>query len=152
METRILATARPVRLGVAPTRTALEPAAASRTLAARAAALPQGNRLYLLIRGLSVEEDPGVVYQLYLDLPPQANPADHAALYVGSINFYGVPPGSNADRVFQSIDVTDTVRGLHTDGRLTGTTTVTFLPAGTPVPGASAGIASVEIVERRAGP
>jgi tyrosinase len=147
MEKRVLAAARPVVLGDAPTQVALAPITADETLASRAASLRQGRRLYLLIRGLRVDVDPGVIYNVYLDLPARAKPAANDRRHIGIINFYGVPPGSSPDRVFFSFDITDAARTLLGRKSLPDTTTVTFYPGSQAAKGASVTVARVEIVE-----
>jgi tyrosinase len=148
METRVLiSAAKPIVLGAAPTRIALAPVVRGETVASRAASLRPGRRLYLLIRGLRVDTEPGVIYHVYLNLPAGAKPADYDPRHVGIINFYGVPAGSSPDRVFQSFDITDAVRTLRAKGLLGNGTTVTFHPAGQAASGAKASVVRVEVVE-----
>jgi tyrosinase len=147
MEKRVLAAARPVVLGSAPTRVALAPIVTDETLASRTVLLRQGRRLYLLIRGLRVDADPGVIYNVYLDLPARAKPVANDRRHIGIINFYGVPPGSSPDRVFFSFDITEAVRTLRSRKSLPDTTTVTFYPGGQAASGASVTVARLEITE-----
>jgi hypothetical protein len=123
---------KPVVLGAAPARVAVSlPKARS------------ARRLYVVVRGLRVDADPGVLYHLYLDLPAGAKPAANDPRFIGTINFYGVPPNASPDRAFFSFDITDAARKL----RSRKDTTVTFVPGGPAAPGAKVTIARVEITE-----
>jgi len=123
---------KPVVLGAAPTRVAVSlPKAKS------------SRRLYVVIRGLRVDVDPGVLYHLYLDLPAGAKPAANDPRFIGTINFYGVPPNASPDRAFFTFDITDSARKL----RSKKDTTITFVPGGPAAPGAKVTIARVEITE-----
>lgn len=125
---------KPIVLGAAPVRA---------TVALPKKASTSGRRLYLVIRGLRVDADPGVIYHVYLDLPAGAKPATNDPRHVGTINFYGVPPGSSPDRAFFSFDITDAARKLKSRKD----TTVTFVPGGPAAPGAKVTIARLEVTE-----
>ena len=83
----------PLTLGTGPVVTPL--AGTGPGLAARLDALPPGHSLYLLVRGLTAHQPPGVIYTAYLDLPAGANPTEKDPHLLGYINFYGArPPGA----------------------------------------------------------
>jgi len=116
METRVVASAaKPVELSAAPTTVKLAPAAKARA----------GRRLYLVVRGLRVDQDPGVLYHVYF-----------GRKLVGSINFYGVPPAAGPDRVYYSFDVPKDAGSV-----------VTIVPEAPVAAGAKASIAHLELVE-----
>ena len=115
METRVVAkAAKPVELRAAPTTVKLAPVTRA-----------SGRALHLVVRGLRVDEDPGVVYHVYV-----------GQKVVGSINFYGVPPGASPDRIFYSFDVPNDA------GRV-----VWFVPVAPVAAGAKASIARLELIE-----
>jgi hypothetical protein len=142
-----LARAGKVELGAKPTVVTLDvPGIASRIDAL-------GSRqLYLILRGLHASQPPGVLYHLYLNLPPGAAPAGDDPRHVGVVNFYAAPTGDAAaadpERIFYSFDITEAVRALRARNQLRAPLTVTFYPAGSPDPGAKAIVSRVELVEQ----
>ena len=79
------ATATQVKLNV----TAPSPAFAAAAVGGRVASVRPGGRVYLVARQLKAKAQPGVVYELYLDLPPNPTPQQKIDRYVGAINFFG---------------------------------------------------------------
>jgi hypothetical protein len=144
----VLAIAGPVELGATPARISLTPTAgAGGNLASQLAALGPGRHLYLVLRDLRATEQPGVLYHLYLDLPPLplgGTPAEDDPRHVGSLNFYNATPVSNPG-FFQSYDISDAMRGLARRKMLSDATTVTILPFGTPAEGARPVIGWIEL-------
>ena len=117
--------------------------------------LPAGHRLYLVLKGLSATQPPGVVYHLYLELPPGATPAENDPRYVGTFNFFNFVPLPDADRSARdastpaySFDVTDIVRTLQARGLLGDSISVTIVPGGRPANGAKAVIGEIALVEQ----
>jgi hypothetical protein len=125
-------------LGKGPTRVAI-------TLAENRSALATdpGRRLHLVVRGLRAETQPGVLYHLYLDLPPGTKPSGDDPRYLGSINFFNAHAGQPA---LFSFDVTDVVRNLRERRLLRPETTITIIPMDTPE--ASVVIGAIELVEQ----
>ena len=138
--------AKPLRFEVERVKLAVEPA----TRAALAAVAPPavgGPRVVVTVEGVSADEPPGLLYAVYLNLPP----GDPAALsaqereqhYVGSIDFFGK---TRADRkagahahggeTFDArLDATRTVARLRQAGRWNpDALTVTVLPLATAPP------------------
>jgi hypothetical protein len=145
----------PVALGPGPVVVSLAPVGKSLD-----AATP-GRSLYLVVRGLTATEAPGVLYAVYLDLPAGTKPAANDPRQVGIIQFYNArPPGAanapdaespvntDAEKVFFSFDVTPVVRALRQRGQLTPRTTLTLIPDGVPVPTAKALVGHLELVEQ----
>jgi tyrosinase len=106
-------------------------------------------KVYLAVDNLTTDAQPGVGYDIYLDLPKDASPQVAESHYVGSIGFFHAHPtegghtGHSAGDVF---DITQLAANLAQDGKLTPQPTVTIVPAGKPVPGAGAAIGSFRIV------
>lgn len=156
MPMKILAkNAAPVTLGAGPVVVSL--ASSGKSLDA----LTPGRSLYLVVRGLTATEQPGVLYSVYLDLPAGAKPAENDPRKVGILDFYSArPPGApNApdaespvnrddEKVFFSFNITPAVRALRQRGQLTDRTTLTLIPEGAPVPAGKAVIGHLELVEQ----
>jgi hypothetical protein len=128
-----------VTLGAQPTRVTLK----GPSVASRAESLSRGSRLFLVIGGLRADRDPGVTYDVYLDLPARATAAQRTRHYAGNVHFYSADPHF-------SFDITDLARALRKAGALREATTLTFVPDGKAV--GSAFIDRIEIVEERAAP
>ena len=149
----------PVALGAGPVAVTLAPA--GQPLSQQLESLAPGKSLYLVVRGLTATEAPGVLYSVYLDLPAGARPAENDPHKVGIIHFFNArPPGAanapdaespvntDAEKVFFSFDVTPAVRALRERGGLQEATTLTFIPDGQPVPSARAVVGHLELVEQ----
>lgn len=137
MSGEVLATAAPgaVPLNGPATRVTLAPVPGTENLGGRLTALVRDRRLFLVLDDLRAEVQPGIVYEIYLGLPPGAVADD--AHFVGTLNFFAVAPPNKTPKS-RSYDVTRTVgmllsRGLPDDGLA-----VTIIPAaGAPAPGAA---------------
>jgi tyrosinase len=149
----------PVSLGIGPVVVPL--ADAGKPLAARVDTLAPGRSLYLVVRGLTAVEPPGVLYGIYLDLPAGAKPGVNDPRRAGIINFYGArPPGAanapdaespvntDAEKVFFSFDLTPMAQALRQRGQLAERTTLTLIPEGVPTPTAKALVGHLELVEQ----
>jgi hypothetical protein len=109
--------------------------------------LATGQRIYLVFRNPHAAAPPGVVYHFYLDLPPGIHPAGGDPRYVGALNFYAFtnPAGREKGR-FHSFDVTPIAIDLKLRDLLTADTTVTIVPAGSPL--ANATIDQIELIRQ----
>ncbi|HVT16093.1 MAG TPA: hypothetical protein VHQ90_07950 [Thermoanaerobaculia bacterium] len=149
----------PVALGAGPIVVPL--ASAGKSLAAQLDAMPPGHSLYLLVRGLTAEEAPGVLYSVYLDLPAGITPSENDPRRVGIIDFYNArrpgaanasdaasPVNTDAEKVFFSFDITPVVRELRRRGQLAERKTLTLIPEGVPIPTAKPRIGHLELVEQ----
>jgi tyrosinase len=98
-------------------------------LASRLSSLAPAERIYLVLRDMATQDQPGVLYHIYLDLPAGSSaPAKDDPHYVGLLNFYNArAEGSPA--VFRSFEVTDLLRNLQKQGLLSDQTTVTIIPS-----------------------
>jgi hypothetical protein len=150
MESRIVAAAaKAVALPEGEVTVALR-ASGQRTLAARVDALRAGRHLFLVAGDLRADEQPGVVYQVYLDLPRDGNASDRGGRHVGYVNFYNAQVGSVRGSAENELtfDITEVVRNLRKRGQLPDSTTVTLVPDGKPAARANAVIGRIEIVEQ----
>jgi len=122
----------------------------------RGAAIPQQGAggpvsYYVVIEGLNVDRQPGVLYNLYLNLPEAASDATSASHLIGSLNFFGsmsheMGVGTHATiNRFVSFDITPLVQRLGTQA-VSGDLHVTVAPAGTPQNEAQPKLASLKIV------
>jgi tyrosinase len=128
-------------------------AAGGTALTARVDALPIEKQLYLTIRNYRADQQPGVIYDIYLDLPPAGAPNGGEGHYVGSLNFFGVVPhdgheSHTASAAVMTFDITDLSRRLKSEGQLTNTPTVTIVPAGAPAEDSKPVIGEITIVEQ----
>jgi hypothetical protein len=117
--------------------------------------LGPGRHLHLVLNGLSAAEPPGVIYYLYLDLPPGATPAEDDPHYVGAFNFFSFVPLPDAERsaaagsmTAYSYDVTAVARTLQRRGLLRDPLSATIVPGGRPTIGARVVIGEIALVER----
>jgi len=106
---------------------------------------------YVVVEGLKVDRQPGVVYNLYLNLPDGASDAASSTHLIGSINFFGVMSSNMSDAAhsmsnrFVSFDITPLVQRLGAQA-VSGDLHVTIAPAGTPQGEAQPTLASLKIV------
>jgi hypothetical protein len=144
---RIVLGGRPVRVVLA------GPRASAASLRALLQNLGSGEHLGLLLNGLSAAEPPGIVYDLYLDLPPGATPAEDDPHYVGTFNFFNFVPLPGVERGVAStsvpaysFDITEVARTLQQRGLLRDPLTATIVPGGMPAIGARAVIGEIALV------
>jgi hypothetical protein len=141
----------PVKLGPAPIRLTLAPPSAAEepTLSLALKALKPDEHLYLVIRDLRASGPPGVPYDVYLDLPPGAQPKPEDAHIVGTLNFYNsVGALASNPGFFYSFDVTEIARSLQARNLLGSRTTVTIAPSGVPEANAEAVLGRIELVKK----
>jgi hypothetical protein len=98
-------------------------------LASRLGSLAQGEHIYLVLREMTTQQQPGVLYHIYLDLPAgTTTPGKDDPHFVGVLNFYNARSEASPD-LFRSFDVTDLLRNLQKQGLLSDQTTVTIIPS-----------------------
>jgi tyrosinase len=121
-------------------------------VSARVATVQQNRKVYLVAKGLGTNEQPGVVYQIYLALPQGVAPTPDAPYYVGSLNFFNATGGgakpARPDPRFYSFDVTDLLKDLQSRKSLGDTVTVMIVPADKPRASAKPMIAEIALVEQ----
>ena len=135
-----------VELGAAPTTVPMTAVAAQASLRALApgAGRSAAGRVVLSLRELQAQRDPGMTYEVFVDLPLGAPPEVADQHYVGLINFFGVAAssghGGHGGRDVE-LDVTDVISRLNSSGRLLDRTAITLVPVGTPAPSSAPAIA-----------
>ncbi len=145
-------------LGAGPVRVNLEPAPAPEgvagALSERVKSLAAEKKLYLVLRGLRAEAQPGVLYHVYLDLP-EATPLEKGKPhYVGAINFFDATAhGDHEGAVeakgtpkFFGLNVTSIAKSLQERGLLTEKPALTIAPSGTPAEDAKPVIGEISLV------
>lgn len=147
---KILATAgAPVKLGAGAVTVNLSPASSKEDLVSALKGLKPTEHLYVVLRDIRAAQEPGVIYDVYLDLPSGAQPGQSDAHAIGTLNFYnsvGVSAGNPG--FFFSFDITDAARQLQSRNQLKQPTTITISPSGPPAAGAEAVIGRVELVKQ----
>jgi len=146
-----------VRLGSEPVRILLDPVPMAeggrRDLSERFAELPNENRVFLVLRNLRTDIQPGVLYELYLNLSSTEDPEKHAAHFVGTINFFEAETSRPKKEMeeglsnrYYSFDITDVARRLGTVSRHEQSSSITFVPAGKAIKASQPSIGEIEIV------
>lgn len=136
----------PVRVGLAP----VTAAARRSTLALDST---RRRRTYLVVKDLHTWAQPEVLYHLYLTRSEDTRLMPKT--YVGNINFFDAEfhdhgHGALSDALgenFYSFDVTELLRSMVSSGgaKAGDTLAVTFVPGGTPTPGANPLVGSIEM-------
>lgn len=140
----------PLALGALRTRVGLVSSASPVSLAGLLSGLGQDQRLFLVLRRVSAERPPGVLFQIFLNLP-EGGPADGTGLnYVGTLNFFRALPGAKTGDgdPFESFDVTDVARAVTSGLTRDEFATVTVVAVGRPADDSRPRIGSVEIVRQ----
>jgi tyrosinase len=133
------------------------PGAAPKPLAAHLASKTPSKRIYVVLRQIRADAQPGVLYRVYLDLPDHPSKQQRADHSIGTINFFsfvrhghaapakhGNP--SRAKERFVSFDVTSKIRALHSSRVLRAKPIITIVPVGKPANHANPAIGKVELV------
>ncbi|MEN3331857.1 MAG: hypothetical protein V7641_1222 [Blastocatellia bacterium] len=146
-----------VSLAAEPVRATLEPAgAAAASLASSIKSLKAERHIFLVLRNLRAQAQPGVLYDVYFDMPPDT-PADRRSSYfVGKLHFFnavshGAHSGdtsANATPRFFSFDVTPLVKNLAKQNKLSAKPAVSIVPAGQPKAEASPVIGEISLEEQ----
>jgi hypothetical protein len=145
------ATALPLKLGSGPTTVKMAPASAAEeaSLSLALKSLKPEEHLYVVLRDLKASEPPGVLYDVYLDLPQGVHPKLDDPHIIGTINFYNSVGASAGNPEFLfSFDVTDAARWLQSRNLLSNRTTVTIVPSGIPEANAEAVLGRIELVKQ----
>jgi tyrosinase len=157
---KVRATTGRIALGASAVRASLAAPAAPtpKALAAHAAALDTNGRMYLVIRDLKTDLQPGTLFAVYLDLPENATKAQKKAHAVGVFNFFhahadttmragahATMTGSHA--VAASFDVTTLVQSLRKAGSLSEKPMVSIVPLRKPNTAAKPIVGDISIIE-----
>lgn len=141
-----------VTLGTQPVRVALQPppgGAAPVNIVERVKAMPETARLSVILRNISSEVHPNVIYNVYLNLPASAAPQAESANRIGQISFFDLvsheghaaQPGR-----FLRFDVTTTVKALATKNALGDGLSLTIAPRGQAAANAKPVIGEIVVV------
>jgi hypothetical protein len=142
-------------LGARPVHVALRPVAGAKQTAVLGLDPSQPQKhSYLVLKDLHTWSQPEVLYAVYLTPVAGANGLGRAS-YVGNINFFDAEfhdhgNGAMADVLgenFFSFDVTQVLQGIARSGNPNARDAllVTFVPGGTPSPGAKPLVATIEL-------
>jgi len=144
----------PVTLGTSPTVVPLSPppgAVAPRPLSAVVRSLTRGSRLFLIASALRTNEQPGVTYRVYLDLPNQASAREAARHLAGSLHFFDAGVAENdtgpTNKSF-TFDITSLAKKLGASRALHDHPTITIVPNGTPISRARPAVGEISIVRQ----
>ena len=142
----------PYHVQLPPVQEGLRQPLTSRLQALQATATPE--RLYLVIRNLAADAQPGVLYRVYVGLQPDAKEVSSDAVPVGTFSFFdaaGSMPGMEMkgdNGKFFSFDVTDALKTLARQKRLEDKLNVTIVPLGRADAKAVPVIGSIELVQQ----
>lgn len=143
-----------VELKSEPVEATLEPEAeAPEGVTELVKALKPGGKLHLVLLGLGTETPPGVLYGVYLDLPPMATLEQKRRHSVGTINFFNFigyeseEAKNSPHRRGVSLDVTDVAKRLQFEGKLRDKPVITIAPIGKPKPEAKPIVSEIHLIE-----
>jgi hypothetical protein len=102
--------------------------------------------IYLTLTGVSVQAQPGVVYNVYLNRPSgETSEGAASPHFLGALSFFNTTRDSARE---VTLNVTPHLARLLERGELDGDLRLTIVPAGEPDPAASPRIQSVRLVAR----
>jgi tyrosinase len=140
----------PVLLGNSGAEVSLAPT--SPTPFATTAAGGGGTRLYVILDGLRARAQPGVLYEVFLNLPQGASAALMKSRYIGTVNFFGAPTDEHAEhqpRRTIALDITNRTAAVQASGgEPGGLPRVTILPVEPPASGSEPLIEAVRVIRR----
>jgi tyrosinase len=150
--TTVATSQQPIRLTGQSATVAIPLPAAAQAVTARAAT-PAGGfaaastgptpRIYLNVEDIEVTKHPGVIYEVYLNQPPNEAPDPNSAHFVGTVTFFGASHHQGHGGMSHRYDITNLVPALSASGKWDpNQMAVTFVPRGlqpasTPVFGAA---------------
>jgi len=142
----------PVTLGTQPVRVTLQPppgGAAPVNITERVKALPEAARLSIILRNISSEVHPNVIYNVFLNLPASAAPQAESASRIGQLSFFDlVPHEGHAPQVgrFFRFDITTSVKALAAKNALGDGLSLTIAPRGEAAANAKPVIGEIVVV------
>jgi hypothetical protein len=110
--------------------------------------------MYAVLKNLSADVAPGVVYHVYFDIPAgyQPRPGKRDPYYVGTLNFFESHSehegGEGSTPKFRSLDVTAVAKRLQKTGKLSAQPSLTIAPTTAPEADARPIIGEISIVEQ----
>jgi len=144
-QTPMLRAPGPIRLNGSVELRLRPPRNATQSLPDKLKALKLDEKVYLVLRGLRINQQPGIVYQIYLGSQREVNAK--SARLVGTFNFFNVPEGkagtATGPQFTRSFDVTQFLKDrVPSPNELA----ITIMPSGTPAADSNATIEVIEIV------
>ena len=115
---------------------------------ARSSAEPA--RVFLKLEGIRGTSD-AAIYHVYIDLPPNADPAEHADRLAGTVSLFGISAASDPDGptagsgINQVLEITEIVDALHLSGDALERLDVQFVPATPAVAGATFSVGRLSV-------
>ena len=110
-----------------------------------------GRRIYLVLRNYRTNVQPGILYHVYLSLPPGTRGAAAQRHYVGPLSFFDAVPVPGHAGQFggktRRFDVTALAQRLRAAGLLDDNPSVTIAPAGEPASAAQPVIGEIAFIE-----
>ena len=104
-------------------------------------------RLYLVMSELQTDRQPGVTYDVFMNMPPNTPAKEVDRYLVGNLNFFNVRSGTKTSRPsFTSFDVTEAARTMLKRRSGGQTATVTIAPDGSPPAEAHPIVGRIELV------
>jgi len=97
--------------------------------------LGPNRRLFLVIKNLSAQDQPGALFHVFLELPDNTAASADSSNKIGNINFFdavghgGHTATTGPQQKFFSFDITDLAKQLAAEGRLTTTPQLTIAPS-----------------------
>jgi len=107
-------------------------------------------RVFLKLEGIRGTSD-AAIYHVYVDLPPNADPAQYADRLAGTMSLFGVSAASNPDGpnagngINQVLEITEIVDALHLSGQALDHLEVRFVPATPAAASANVSIGRVSV-------
>jgi hypothetical protein len=124
-------------------------------LVARVRNLGANRRLFVVIRRLTAQAQPGTEFDVFLELPAGTSGEAAEAHRIGSIHFFDAvahgghgAAASDPRQKFFSFDVTDLAKRLVSEGRLTATPELTIAPAGDVAANARPVVGEIVLIEQ----
>lgn len=105
------------------------------------------DRIYLVLSELQTDHQPGVGYDVFLNMPPNTAATEADRFLAGNLNFFNVRSGTKANRrTFASFDVTAAARAILKRQGGGQSLSVTIAPDGLPSNDAHPVIGRIELV------
>jgi tyrosinase len=144
-----------VALTNAPVRVRLQTAANLVPFGAQINTLPAGQRLFLRLKNLRANIQPGVLYHVYLNLPSDARPEDaagHRAGFLSFFNFTQMEHRNEADipQRYVTFEVTEVMKSLESRGFLKEGPSLTIAPSRQPSSDAKPLVGQMDLVHQAA--
>jgi len=142
----------PIPLGKDPVEIHLKPGQTTTSLRSVVGALKSDEKLYLVLRGLRINRQPGVVFQIYHGARNERPAGGGERRLLGTMNFFSVPETSgrsvpaSPEQTTRTFDVTQFLKDLPASA---AELVVTIQPSGPPSADSAPAIGTAEVVISR---